>query len=100
MPKSEFFFILDQLSVFNNQDLVPCILVTFEKEQIVVWRGNDYKPPLDSGCFLTVRESFNDGEGEGSTNCVDEGDFDDDYCEGDFHSGNKIPEIGDLNALS
>lgn len=82
------------------RDLVPCILVTFEKEQIVVWRGNDYKPPLDSGCFLTVRESFNDGEGEGSTNCVDEGDFDDDYCEGDFHSGNKIPEIGDLNALS
>ncbi|ERM94318.1 CRS2-associated factor 1, mitochondrial [Amborella trichopoda] len=26
------------------RDLVPCILVTFEKEQIVVWRGKDYKP--------------------------------------------------------
>ncbi|OWM64984.1 CRS2-associated factor 1, mitochondrial [Punica granatum] len=29
------------------RDLVPCILVTFEKEQIVVWRGKDYKPPED-----------------------------------------------------
>ncbi|KAL4324892.1 hypothetical protein GQ457_11G025100 [Hibiscus cannabinus] len=29
------------------RDLVPCILVTFEKEQIVVWRGKDYKPPDD-----------------------------------------------------
>ncbi|KAG0494715.1 hypothetical protein HPP92_005709 [Vanilla planifolia] len=24
------------------RDLVPCILVTFEKEQIVLWRGKDY----------------------------------------------------------
>ena len=24
------------------QDLVPCVLVTFDKEQIVVWRGKDY----------------------------------------------------------
>ncbi|XP_020575527.1 CRS2-associated factor 1, mitochondrial [Phalaenopsis equestris] len=24
------------------RDLVPCILVTFQKEQIVVWRGKDY----------------------------------------------------------
>ncbi|XVF73324.1 hypothetical protein PTKIN_Ptkin12aG0192500 [Pterospermum kingtungense] len=41
------------------RDLVPCILVTFEKEQIVVWRGNDYKPPED-GHFFTNREFFDD----------------------------------------
>ena len=41
------------------QDLVPCILVTFEKEQIVVWRGKDYNPPKD-GYFLKDRESFDD----------------------------------------
>lgn len=41
------------------QDLVPCILVTFEKEQIVVWRGQDYKP-FKGGCFLEDRESFDD----------------------------------------
>ncbi|KAK8679498.1 hypothetical protein V6N13_144947 [Hibiscus sabdariffa] len=29
------------------RDLVPCILVTFEKKQIVVWRGKDSKPPED-----------------------------------------------------
>lgn len=29
------------------RDLVPCILVTFEKEQIVVWRGQDFKPLED-----------------------------------------------------
>ncbi|KAI3756861.1 hypothetical protein L1987_56685 [Smallanthus sonchifolius] len=39
------------------RDLVPCILVTFEKEQIVIWRGKDYKPK-EGGCFLMDRESF------------------------------------------
>lgn len=42
------------------QDMVPCILVTFENEQVVVWRGKDYKPPKD-GHFLKDRESFEDG---------------------------------------
>lgn len=41
------------------RDLVPCILVTFDKEQIVIWRGNDYKPH-EGGIFLTERESFDD----------------------------------------
>ncbi|CAN1792959.1 CRS2-associated factor 1, mitochondrial [Linum perenne] len=45
------------------RDLVPCILVTFEKEQIVVWRGNDYKPPED-GYLYTNREFFDDPEGD------------------------------------
>ncbi|KAF8053508.1 hypothetical protein N665_1410s0011 [Sinapis alba] len=26
------------------RDLVPCILVTFDKEQVVIWRGKEYKP--------------------------------------------------------
>ncbi|KAL8195965.1 hypothetical protein R6Q57_024965 [Mikania cordata] len=43
------------------RDLVPCILVTFEKEQIVIWRGNDYKPKED-GCFLMDRESFDQSD--------------------------------------
>ncbi|XP_027108201.1 CRS2-associated factor 1, mitochondrial-like [Coffea arabica] len=41
------------------RDLVPCILVTFEKEQIVVWRGKDYKPVQD-GFFIADRELFDD----------------------------------------
>lgn len=28
------------------QDLVPCILVSFDKEQIIVWRGKDYDGSL------------------------------------------------------
>ncbi|KAL9271967.1 CRS2-associated factor 1, mitochondrial-like protein [Drosera capensis] len=43
------------------QDLVPCILVTFEKEQIVVWRGKNYKPSED-GFFLPERDSFDSVE--------------------------------------
>lgn len=43
------------------RDLVPCILVTFEKEQIVVWRGKDYKPAEDELLF-TDREFFEDPE--------------------------------------
>ncbi|XP_057753872.1 CRS2-associated factor 1, mitochondrial [Arachis stenosperma] len=41
------------------RDLVPCILVTFDKEQIVVWRGMDYNPPED-GYFFKDKESFDD----------------------------------------
>ncbi|XP_027338340.1 CRS2-associated factor 1, mitochondrial [Abrus precatorius] len=44
------------------RDLVPCILVTFENEQIVVWRGEDYKP-LKNRWILKDRESFDDDSG-------------------------------------
>ncbi|CAL5382864.1 unnamed protein product [Camellia sinensis] len=40
------------------RDLVPCVLVTFDKEQVVVWRGKDYKPTVDDDHFFTVRDSF------------------------------------------
>lgn len=40
------------------RDLVPCVLVTFDKEQVVVWRGKDYKPIEDDDHFFTVRDSF------------------------------------------
>lgn len=40
---------------FPVQDLVPCVLVTFDKEQIVVWRGKNYKPD-DAGRFLLRKE--------------------------------------------
>lgn len=45
------------------RDLVPCILVTFEKEQIVVWKGKEYTPIKD-GFFLTERELFDDDAAE------------------------------------
>nr|POF15080.1 crs2-associated factor 1, mitochondrial [Quercus suber] len=73
------------------QDMVPCILVTFEKEQIVVWRGKDYKP-VEDGCFLPDRESFDDMDGsssDGSLACGEEGCDSVDGTRGqrDFHSG-------------
>ncbi|XP_073126516.1 CRS2-associated factor 1, mitochondrial [Henckelia pumila] len=43
------------------RDLVPCILVTFDKEQIVIWRGKDYKP-AQGGYFLSARELFDDSD--------------------------------------
>uniref|UniRef100_A0A5B7BZ66 CRM domain-containing protein n=1 Tax=Davidia involucrata TaxID=16924 RepID=A0A5B7BZ66_DAVIN len=45
------------------RDMVPCVLVTFEKEQIVVWRGENYKP-VEDGPFLTDRESFDNPESD------------------------------------
>ncbi|XP_065864797.1 CRS2-associated factor 1, mitochondrial [Euphorbia lathyris] len=45
------------------RDLVPCIPVTFEKEQIVVWRGKDYKPREDEQHFID-RASFDDAESD------------------------------------
>ncbi|KAK6918448.1 hypothetical protein RJ641_016870 [Dillenia turbinata] len=47
----------------KEKDLVPCVLVTFEKEQIVVCRGKDYKLPED-GSFLMHREMFDDSDND------------------------------------
>ncbi|XP_024028233.1 CRS2-associated factor 1, mitochondrial isoform X1 [Morus notabilis] len=49
------------------RDLVPCFLVTFEKEQIVVWRGRDYKPRED-GYLYTDKELFD----ANTISCADE----------------------------
>lgn len=70
------------------QDLVPCILVTFEKEQIVVWRGKDYKPP-ESGYFLSDRESFDDPKAE-SVDKAGEHDISDySFSQQGFYSGDE-----------
>lgn len=45
------------------RDFVPCILVTFEKEQIVVWRGKDYKP-TEAGQFPIERESLDNWDSD------------------------------------
>ncbi|KAL6494053.1 hypothetical protein OROGR_031962 [Orobanche gracilis] len=47
------------------RDLVPCTLVTFEKEQIVIWRGENYKPG-EGGYFLQERELFDDRDDDSS----------------------------------
>ncbi|ONI22789.1 hypothetical protein PRUPE_2G151400 [Prunus persica] len=70
------------------RDLVPCILVTFEKEQIVVWRGKDYKP-LEDGYFLPDRELFDNPEGDlvsGKEGC---GNSDGSSSEKEFDSGEE-----------
>ncbi|KAL6569444.1 hypothetical protein OROMI_013958 [Orobanche minor] len=54
LPKSDYKKIGCKL-----RDLVPCTLVTFEKEQIVIWRGENYKPG-EGGYFLQERELFDD----------------------------------------
>lgn len=46
---------------------MPCFLVTFEKEQIVVWRGRDYKPRED-GYLYTDKELFD----ANTISCADE----------------------------
>lgn len=40
--------------------------MTFEKEQVVIWRGKDYKPK-EGGCFLMDRESFDNSFSENDT---------------------------------
>lgn len=42
------------------RDLVPCIPVTFEKEQVVVWRGKDYKPLKNDERFTENLRSSDD----------------------------------------
>lgn len=54
---------MNNMVYFMMQDLVPCILVTFDKEQIVIWRGKDYKPMQD-GFLLADRELFDDPQND------------------------------------
>lgn len=68
------------------RDLVPCILVTFEKEQIVVWRGKDYQP-VEDGYFLPVRESFDDPDGNLLCSAEERDSLDGTISEQGFYSG-------------
>lgn len=52
------------------RDLVPCVLVTFDKEQIVVWRGKNYKPD-DAGQFLFGKKSIEDSDSETDLSFMD-----------------------------
>lgn len=62
------------------QDLVPCVLVTFDKEQIVVWRGKDNcstNSKSDAQTFLTLVANSEDSTLEKSdTDILDEGSDD------------------------
>lgn len=55
LPKSDYRKIGVKL-----RDLVPCILVSFDKEQIIIWRGKDYDESMQNnlqGSFPSVLES-------------------------------------------
>lgn len=56
------------------RDLVPCVLVTFDKEQIVILRGKDYKPPED-GQFFVGREYFDNPDDNSICSDVEEHDI-------------------------
>lgn len=60
--------------------------MTFEKEQIVVWRGKDYKHSGDDGQFFTHRELFDDPEND-SVCGVEEEVMGDSSSQQDFCSG-------------
>ena len=65
---------------------MPCILVTFDKEQIVVWKGKDYKP-VENADFLPERELFDSPEGDvvpSAEQCVSS---DDNSSQKDYSSG-------------
>ncbi|KAG2279105.1 hypothetical protein Bca52824_061660 [Brassica carinata] len=49
MPKNGYYGSLVSMVRDAFLDLVPCILVTFDKEQVVIWRGKDYKPTEGDG---------------------------------------------------
>lgn len=70
------------------QDLVPCILVTFDKEQIVVWRGQNYKPSED-GFFLTEREPFDHSSNDPDDHEVENQDGEESTGNNDYYSGDS-----------
>lgn len=68
------------------RELVPCILVTFDKEQIVVWKGKDYKP-VENADFLPERELFDSPEGDVVSSAERCDSSDDNISQKDYYSG-------------
>ncbi|RZC53758.1 hypothetical protein C5167_012614 [Papaver somniferum] len=63
---------------YKLRDLVPCILVTFKKEQIVIWRGRNYRAP-EPGQFVNDDNSFDDLVGGSSHTVEEDGSSSNDY---------------------
>lgn len=70
------------------RDLVPCILVTFDKEQIVVWRGKDYKPK-EEDIFFPDREPFDNRDNNFDSGPDEQEISEDDGNQHAFHSGDE-----------
>ncbi|KAK2965856.1 hypothetical protein RJ640_027143 [Escallonia rubra] len=82
---------LDNKSMFIDlelKDLVPCVLVTFDKEQIVIWRGKDYVPGED-GYFLKDRETFDNQDGDLDISSWTRDNPDNSRSQIDFDSGEE-----------
>lgn len=65
---------------------MPCILVTFDKEQIVVWKGKHYKP-VENADFLPERELFDSPEGDVVSSAERCDSLDDNSSQKEYYSG-------------
>lgn len=74
--------------VLSIQNLVPCILVTFQKEQIVIWRGKDYQPSV-AGYFFNIKETFDDSEDDSSNPADQDERTDESQGQSDFESADS-----------
>ncbi|XP_077214201.1 RNA-binding CRS1 / YhbY (CRM) domain-containing protein [Tasmannia lanceolata] len=69
------------------RDLVPCVLVTFDKEQIVVWRGKNYTSTdqeiSNDDPFALVMESDSGEEGKSCSGFIQQSSDDEFISSGD-----------------
>uniref|UniRef100_A0A0A9EVD6 CRM domain-containing protein n=1 Tax=Arundo donax TaxID=35708 RepID=A0A0A9EVD6_ARUDO len=96
LPKSDYRKIGVKL-----RDLVPCILVSFDKEQIIVWRGKDYDGNLQDHMHKSSPSSA-DSEGasvkdENGDQEQTSNDWSSDECSG-ISSSDEVP--GDMSVIS
>ena len=54
-------FILDAMPLFFNlfplnfgQELVPCVLLSFDNEQVLMWRGQDWKSMYEDAPWASI----------------------------------------------
>ncbi|MQL85412.1 hypothetical protein Taro_017951 [Colocasia esculenta] len=84
------------------RDLVPCVLVTFEKEQIVVWRGKNYNSSVKQIYSEYIRSSTEDKLDNDAEKDRQNGIFQlsDDASESDVEQSTQVPfeaSEGDTN---
>ncbi|MCD7449093.1 CRS2-associated factor [Datura stramonium] len=75
------------------KELVPCVLLSFDDEQILMWRGKDWKPmygnapPVVSSRIGSVTDDMNTSESSGSAK---------DYSKTDAKTGSSSPKMMSL----
>lgn len=71
-PKNKRYNLVNLFAFLQQQEMVPCVLLSFDDEQVLMWRGREWKsmykdetPTIND--FSSETHKINDSSGETSS---------------------------------